>query len=179
MSLQEILEKHSNTPLKQTHRKAAISSALFVVFLVMVVTGGEYLARTYVGSFPGFLQYILVAVAIFDVIFIFINRSRILSQDLPGPDESDDSREREYCRRLFSAYLVTYGQSVLIGVMGVILHIITGERTFFIVMVAAAFFLMVIFYPRLEDWNSRLKEFLGKEEDLATVMKRLSVGGRR
>ena len=62
------------------------------------------------------------------------------------------------------------------SVVGLILFYLWNDRTILYGMISAGFFFMVLFYPRLDEWRSRLKELRDEDQDLASLLKKQSIG---
>lgn len=180
-ALQEIFEKHQDTPLKRFHKKAVLLSVLHAVLLAGFAFAGEYLIGDVTREFPVFIVYLVIGVLAAGTVFIFKKRSALLEGEVEEEegkqlDKKSEEAETAFCRRLSSAHTVSYVFGLCVGAIGLILYFLAGDRTILYGMISAGFFFMVIFYPRREDWVSRLKEYREEDIDLAAVLKKQSIG---
>jgi hypothetical protein len=159
------------TNLRNAQKGALIISFAFI-FSLVIYAG---LAEFFLGDLdPGkgfsglsFLRYILMAAAAVEVVLMVIIKNRILSgefkfmqqpgseKDSPGPDEA------EFINRLRSAHIITYALCESIAIYGLILFMLGKDKTEFYAFLGISLFLMLVHFPKYDDWKSRLEDFLG------------------
>ncbi len=161
------------TNLKSAQKGALITSISIIVSLVIYALLVEfYLGKILPGekiSLYGTLRYVLMAVAAVEVILVVILRNLILSgkikskdglQQPGGQEESPADREEEFIRRLRLAHIVTYALCDAIAIFGLLLFILGKDKTEFYAFLGIAFFLMMVNFPKYDDWKGRLENYL-------------------
>jgi hypothetical protein len=158
------------TNLRNTQKGALLISFAFIFSLVIYAGLVEFLLGDLdPGKGPlglGFLRYILMAVAAVEVILMVIVKNRILSGETkfiqqPGlKKDSPGTNEEEFITRLRSAHIVTYALCESIAIYGLVLFFLEKERTEFYAFLGVSFFLMLVHFPKYDDWKSRLEDFL-------------------
>jgi hypothetical protein len=158
------------TNLKNAQKGALIISFAFI-FSLVIYAG---LAEFFLGDIdPGkgfsdlsFLRYILMAVAAIEVIlmviiknFILSGKAKFLQQPGPGKD-SPGPNEGEFINRLRSAHIITYALCESIAIYGLILFMLGKDKTEFYAFLGVSLFLMLVHFPKYDDWKSRLEDFL-------------------
>jgi hypothetical protein len=159
-----------DTNLRNTQKTALIISFAFIFSLVIYAALVEFflgdLNLDAGSSDLSYLRYIFMAAAAVEVVLMVIIKNRILSgetkfnqqpdsgKDSPGPDEG------EFINRLRSAHIITYALCESIAVYGLILFILEKDRTEFYAFLGVSLFLMLVHFPKYDDWKSRLEDFL-------------------
>lgn len=159
------------TNLRNAQKGALIISFAFIFTLVIYAGLAEFfLGDLDLGKgFSGlsFLRYILMAVAAVEVVLMVVIKNLILSgkanfMQKPGL-EKDSSKpdEGEFINRLRSAHIITYALCESIAIYGLILFMLGKNKTEFYAFLGVSLFLMLVHFPKYDDWKSRLKDFLG------------------
>jgi hypothetical protein len=164
------LTMFDETNLRNAQKVALIISFAFI-FTLVIYAG---LAEFFLGDLDlgkgssdlSILRYIFMAVAAIEVFMMVIIKNRILSGETkiiqqPGP-EKDTSKpnEGEFINRLRSAHIITYALCESIAIYGLILFMLGKDKTEFYAFLGVALFLMLVHFPKYEDWKSRLEDFL-------------------
>ena len=159
-----------DTNLRNAQKVALIISFAFIFTLVIYAGLAEFflgdLNPGKVSSDLSFLRYILMAVAAIEVFMMVIIKNRIISGETrliqqPGSEkDSSKPNEGEFINRLRSAHIVTYALCESIAIYGLILFMLEKNKTEFYAFLGVALFLMLVHFPKYEDWKSRLEEFL-------------------
>ena len=156
-----------DTNLRAAHKRAVIIAAAFMgsLFIYAVITE-FFLKDIPVPVEPSvypYLRYLLVAVAAVEVIAMVILKNIILSGKIKLKTESKifstETKENEFIQRLFTSVLITYALSESIALFGFILFVMGKNRTEFYAFLGIAFFLMMVNFPKYEDWESRFRDF--------------------
>jgi hypothetical protein len=171
-----------DTNLKSAHKTAVVIAyammfslvvyALLVEFFLKdidLVTGGEF--EQY-----NLLRIILIVVAAMEVIMMVIIKNRILSGQTSLPPKTSPShgeasspdldknhkaaKESEFIQRLNSSHIITYALSNSIGIYGLVLFLLGKDKPGFYAFLGTSFFLMMVHFPRYEEWKSRWEDFL-------------------
>jgi len=161
-----------DTNLRNAQKGALIISFAFFFSLVIYAALVEFfLGDLNLGTGSpviGYLKYIFIAFAAVEVVLMLIIKNRILSgetkfihqheleKDPPKPDEG------EFINRLRSAHIITYAFCESIAIYGLILFILEKDKTIFYAFLGISLFLMLVHFPKYEDWKSRLEEFLSE-----------------
>jgi hypothetical protein len=161
-----------DTRLRKTHKKAVIIAAAMMITPLIYVGLAEFLLRdTFPSiSFPfyGKLRYFIIAAAAIEIIVMSIVKNLIISGEIKidkvqfhrKKEEKTETGEEEFIRRLFRAFFVSYSVWDSIAFFGLILFILGKNSTELYAFVGAAIFMMMVHFPRYDDWESRLKDFL-------------------
>jgi hypothetical protein len=171
-----------DTNLRSAHKTALIIAYGMMFTLVVYALLVEFFLKDidlFAGSeFSQFdiLRYILIAVGGIEIIMMVIIRNRILSGKTslvpktspprgealsPGMDENPQAgKEAEFIQRLQSSHIITYALCNSIGIYGLLLFLLGKDKTGFYAFLGSAFFLMMVHFPRYEEWKSRLEDFL-------------------
>jgi hypothetical protein len=158
------------TNLKNAQKVALVISFAFIFTLVIYAGLAEFLLGDLDlgkgSSDLSILRYILMAIAAIEVFMMVIIKNRILSGETkliqqPGL-EQDPSKpnEGEFINRLRSAHIVTYALCESIAIYGLILFILEKNKTEFYAFLGVALFLMLVHFPKYDDWKSRLEDYL-------------------
>ena len=158
------------TNLKNAQKVALMISFAFIFTLVIYAGLAEFflgdLDLSKGSSDISLLRYILMAAAAIEVILMVIIKNRILSGETkiiqqPGP-EKDSSKpdEGEFINRLRSAHIITYALCESIAIYGLILFMLGKDKTEFYAFLGVSLFLMLVHFPKYEDWKSRLEDYL-------------------
>jgi hypothetical protein len=161
-----------DTNLRNAQKGALIISFAFIFSLVIYAALVEFfLGDLNLGTGSpglGYLKYILMAIAAVEVVMMLIIKNRILpgeapflqesgsKKDSPGPDEA------QFINRLRTAHIITYALCESIAIYGLILFILEKDKTIFYAFLGVSLFLMLIHFPKYDDWKSRLENFLSE-----------------
>jgi hypothetical protein len=158
------------TNLRNAQKGAIIISFAFIFSLVIYAGLVEFfLGDLNLGtgsSVSRYLRYILMAAAAVEVILMVIIKNRILSGETkfiqqPGSKkDSSEPNEGEFINRLRSAHIITYTLCESIAIYGLILFILGKDKTEFYAFLGVSLFLMLVHFPKYDDWKSRLEDFL-------------------
>lgn len=102
------------------------------------------------------LRYIFIGLAVAEVIVVTILKGRILA----NAQEDIGAGEEVFTRRLFTAFIVPYSAWMFIAVYGFILYLLGGDKNELYAFVGVSLVMMIVNYPKYEDWESRLKDYL-------------------
>jgi len=161
-----------DTNLKNAQKTALIISFAFIFSLGIYVGLVEFLLGDLdlgMGSTNlGFLRYVFMAFAAVEVVLMLIIKNRILSGQtkfIQQPDSGKDSPkpgEGEFINRLRSAHIITFALCESIAIYGLILFILEKDKTVFYAFLGVSLFLMLVHFPKYDDWKSRLEDFLSE-----------------
>ncbi len=164
--------------LRKNHKKAVITgAAIMITPLIYVLAAELFLLKIEFGDmvFPlyGKLRYFLWAAAAIDVIVISIVKNLIISGEIKintgkaqfhgktgGPGKEDP--ENEFIQRLYRALLISFSGWEAIALIGFVLFLLGKDRTELYAFIGVSLFLMLVHFPKYEDWESRLKDFLNE-----------------
>jgi len=161
-----------DTRLRKTHKKAVIIAAAMMITPLIYVGLAEFLLSGALPdiSFPfyGKLRYFIIAAAAIGIIVMSIVKNLIISGEIKiekaqfhgKKEEKTETREEEFTRRLFRVFFVSYSVWDTIAMFGLILFILGKNSTELYAFVGVALFMMMVHFPRYDDWESRLKDFL-------------------
>lgn len=158
------------TNLRNAQKGALLISFAFI-FSLVIYAG---LAEFFLGDLdPGkgstnlsFLRYVFMAFAAVEVVLMLIIKNRILSGEtkfIQQPNLGKDSSkpdEGEFINRLRSAHIITFALCESIAIYGLVLFILGKDRTEFYAFLGVSLFLMLVHFPKYDDWKSRLEDFL-------------------
>jgi F0F1-type ATP synthase membrane subunit c/vacuolar-type H+-ATPase subunit K len=157
-----------DTNLRAAHKRAVIIAAAIMGSLFIYAGVAEFFLKDLsVGelSVYSYLRYLLVAVAAVVVIAMVFLKNIILSGKMKlntgSKTFSEETKENEFIQRLFTSFLITFALCESIAFFGFILFIVGKNKTEFYAFLGVAFFLMMVNFPKYEDWKSRLEDFLG------------------
>lgn len=162
------------TNLRKAHKEMLFFSYVMIFSLVVYAGLVELFLRTAnIGtglSVPGYFRYIIMAVAAVEVVVMIIIKNRILSgetkiavQSSPPSDEAaeqPEAKEKEFIQRLRSAHIISYAFCETFAIFGLVLFILEKDKTEFYAFLGVAFFLMLVNFPKYDDWKSRMNDFL-------------------
>ena len=169
--------------IEETNVRNAQKTALIISFS-FIFTLGIYagIAEFVLGdsnpiSVPSYTRFIFMAIAAVEVILMVIIKNRIISGENKFPShpaplsierteqpdskiDSPEEKEREFINRLRTAHIVTYALCESIAIYGLVLFILQKDKTEFYAFLGVALFLMLVHFPKYDDWKSRLEDFL-------------------
>jgi hypothetical protein len=158
------------TNLRKTHKEMLIISVAMIFSLVIYAGLVEFfLGDLNLGketSVPALFRYILMAAAAVEVILMVIIKNRILSgkakfiQQPGSKKDSPEPKEGEFIIRLRIAHIITYALCESIAIYGLILFILGKDKTEFYAFLGVSLFLMLVHFPKYDDWKNRLDDFL-------------------
>jgi len=159
-----------DTNLRNAQKTALIISFAFIFSLVIYAVLVEFfLGNLDFGkgfSGLGYLRYFFMAAAALEVVLMIIIKNRILAGETkfiqrpdsktgsPGPDEN------EFINRLRSAHIISYALCESIAIYGLVLFILEKDKTLFYAFLGVSLFLMLVHFPKYDDWKSRIEDFL-------------------
>jgi hypothetical protein len=165
--------------LRLAHKRAFIIAVAMMIIPFIYVIAGELVLKDLAvdDSFlyvHARLRYILIAIAAAEIIAVSIIKPMIVSgkiktgsikSSVPGVREEIDknspkSGEAEFVRRLFLGFLISYAIWSTIATYGLILFILGKDTTEFYAFIGVSLFLMLVHFPKYDDWESRLKDLL-------------------
>jgi hypothetical protein len=171
------------TNLRKNHQQMLII-AFAMIFSLVIYAG---LAEFFLGDiemFPGgefseysTFRYMIIAISAVIIILMVIIRNRILAGKIRIPSQlsqpsaepaqqaemkkdSPETKENEFIMRLRLAHIVTYALCESIGVFGLLIFIVGKDKTEFYAFLGVSLFLMLVHFPKYDDWKSRLEDFL-------------------
>ena len=171
-----------DTKLRSAHKAALVIAYAMMFTLVVYALLVEFFLKD-IDLVPGggfsqynLLRYILIALAAMEDIMMVIIKNRILSGqtslapktspspgEAPSPDIDHNhkaAKESEFIQRLNSAHIITYALCNSIGIYGLVLFLLGKDKTGFYAFLGTSFFLMMVHFPKYEDWKSRWEDFL-------------------
>jgi len=161
-----------DTNLRNAQKGALIISFVFIFSLVIYAGVAEFFLGDLnldTGSSDfGFLKYILMAFAAVEVVMMPIIKNHILSGETPflqPPDSKKDSPgpdEAQFINRLRTAHIITYALCESIAIYGLMLFFLEKDKTVFYAFLGVSLFLMLVHFPKYDDWKSRLENFLSE-----------------
>jgi hypothetical protein len=159
-----------DTNLRNAQKGALIISFAFIFSLVIYAGAAEFLLGDLnldTGSPDlGFLKYILMGIAAVEIVMMLIIKNRILSGETPflqPPGSKKDSpgpNETQFINRLRTAHIITYALCESIAIYGLILFILEKDKAVFYAFLGVSLFLMLVHFPKYDDWKTRLENFL-------------------
>lgn len=159
-----------DTNLRNAQKVALFISFSFIFTLVIYAGLVEFflgdLDLGKVSSDLSFLRYIFMAIATIEVFLMVIIKNRVLSGETkliqqPGSEkDSSKPNEEEFINRLRSAHIITYTLCESIAIYGLILFMLEKNKTEFYAFLGVALFLMLVHFPKYDDWKSQLEDFL-------------------
>jgi hypothetical protein len=173
------------TNLRKTHQQMLIISFAMIFSLVIYAGIAEFflgdIEMSPEGEFTAYstFRYMIMALSAVIIILMVIIRNRILSgkihipsqllQSSAGPAQQSDmkkdspeTKEKEFIIRLRLAHIGTYALCESIAVFGLILFFLGKDKTEFYAFLGISFFLMLVNFPKYDDWKSRLEDFLSE-----------------
>lgn len=152
-----------DTKLRKAHMQSKIIAfAFFFTLLVYAGLGEFFLADLDIGidsSVHGILRYIFMAVAAVEIVAMVILRNRILSAESIAVPQTG-AKEEVFLQRLRSAHIIACALCESIAIYGLVLLMLGKDKTEFYAFLGVAFFMMMVNFPKFEDWKSRLEDFL-------------------
>jgi len=173
------------TNLRKNHQQMLIIS--FAMIFSLVIYAG--LAEFFLGDIEMFpdgefsqystFRYMIMAISVVIIILMIIIRNRILAGKIQIPSQlsqssaepaqqsdvkkdSPETKEKEVIMRLRLAHIVTYALCESIGVFGLLLFMFGKDKTEFYAFLGVSLFLMLVHFPKYDDWKSRLEDFLSE-----------------
>lgn len=149
--------------LMKSHKTAA--TIAFVMMFTLVIYGvlGEIFLKDIFSepiSSYSLLLLVLILVTAVEIVMIIVLRNFILGGKFSLTGAEGEDRESEFIRRLFSFFLVAYAICETIAIYGLILYVTGKDPSVFYGFLGAALFLMIVQFPKFEDWESRLKDYI-------------------
>ncbi|NIM11483.1 MAG: hypothetical protein GTO45_16305 [Candidatus Aminicenantes bacterium] len=164
--------------LRNRHKKAVITAAAIMITpLIYVVVAELFLINIEFGDmvFPLYrkLRYFLWAAAAIDVIVMSIVKNLIISGEIKIntskaqfhgkiDDQSKRDPENEFIQRLYRALVISFACWEAIAMIGFLLFLLGKDRTEFYAFIGISLFLMLVHFPKYDDWEGRLKDFLSE-----------------
>jgi hypothetical protein len=150
-----------DTQLRVTQKKAAtIAIGLMSLPIVLGVLAVLFLKDAFsdtVFSFYGTLQLVLIIITGIEIVLMIVLRNKIIW----GAGQVEDSnKESDFIQRLFNAFIVNFALCISIAVYGLLLYIMGKDQSILYGFLGASLFLMFVQFPKYEEWETRLKNFL-------------------
>jgi hypothetical protein len=165
--------------LRKKHKKALITAAAIMITpLIYVAVAELFLIKIEFSEmvFPLYkkLRYFLWAAAAIDVIAMSILKNLIVSGEIrintskaqfhgKTDGKSQGDPENEFTQRLHKALVISFAGWEAIAMIGFILFFLGKDRTEFYAFIGVSLFLMLVHFPKYNDWEGRLKDFLNGE----------------
>lgn len=165
------------TNLREAH-KIALSLFFIMIFMLVIYVALVEFSMSDSNLDPEsavnpLFRYIIKALAAVEVILIMIIKKPILSGKIkfpapPSPEQpgikknSPEDKEREFITRLHVAHIIPYALCELIALHGLLLYIWEKDKTEFYAFLGVSLFLMLVHFPKYEDWKSRLEDYLSE-----------------
>jgi hypothetical protein len=178
------LNMFDETNLRKNHQQ------MLIISFAMIFSLGIYagLAEFFLGDIEIFpegefteystFRYMIMALSAVIVIVMVIIRNRILAGKIQIPSQlsqssaepaqqsdmkkdSPETKVMEFIGRLRLAHIVTYALCESIGIFGLLLFMLGKDKTEFYAFLGVSLFLMLVHFPKYDDWKSRLEDFLG------------------
>jgi hypothetical protein len=162
--------------LRKKHKKAVITAAAIMITpLIYVLIAELFLIKIEFGDmvFPLYkkLRYFLWAAAAIDVIAISIVKNLIISGEIKintskaqfhgkSGDQTRGDPENEFIQRLYRALVISFAGWEAIAMIGFILFLLGKDRVELYAFIGVSLFLMLVHFPKYDEWESRLKDFL-------------------
>ena len=153
------------TNLKSAHKQAIIVSVAFFFSLIVYTGLAEFfLASLRIEIEPSVLTilnaiFILLSMAEAGLMMFLKNRILEGKTKISMGMESETG-EWQFIQRLRSAHIITYALSEAIALQGLIIYILGKTKTAFYAFLGICVFMMIVNFPRYDDWKSRLEDFL-------------------
>lgn len=149
-----------DSKLRKQQRLAALAAYAMMALPVAFVLASETLfknpAAEVTSPVYSTLRYVFIGLAVVEVILMTILKGRILA----NAQEDADAGEAVFTRRLFSAFILSYAAWIFIAAYGFVLYLLGGDKNELYAFVGVALVMMMVNYPKYEDWESRLKDYL-------------------
>lgn len=156
--------------LKKSHKTAAIIAvAMMFTLLIYGLLGELFLKKIFPEPLSSYsiLLLVLIVIAAVEIVMIIVSRNIILSGKFNLTGENQESandnshvQEDSFIRRLYSSFIVAYAICETIAIYGLILYVTGKDPSVFYGFLGAALFLMIVQFPKYEEWENRLKDFL-------------------
>jgi hypothetical protein len=157
--------------LRKSHKKAVTKALFIMAGLLVYGVLGEYVLKNAFEEPVYFYSDLLVALTVLsaiEIVMIVVARNFILSgkfrlsttAEEEDAEPTTDQKENDFIKRLYTSFLTAYIISESIAFYGLFLYVIGKDQSVFYGFLGAALFLMFVQFPKFEDWESRLKEFL-------------------
>jgi hypothetical protein len=165
-----------DTYLLKTHKKTiAIAIAMMCIPFVLVIVG-ELALKNVLAIEPleiyETIKYILIAMTAIEIVLMIIFKNQIISGtgNLALHNQKKGlNKEDAFIDRLFFAFIVIFSICNSIAIYGLILFLIGHDSSIFLGFTGTSFFLMLAQFPKREDWESRLKQFIEDEADTSLI----------
>jgi len=149
-----------NSNLKKQHRLAVLAAYVMMALPAAFVLVSETLFKEPPAEMASplypLLRYIFIGLAVVEVILATILKGRILA----SAQENAGAGEQDFIRRLFTAFLLSYAAWIFIAVYGFVLYLVGGDKSELYAFISAALVMMIVNYPKYEEWESRLTDYL-------------------
>ena len=86
-------------------------------------------------------------------------RTDRVNQQSGSVNDPPHKQEAAFCQRLISITIISFALSESIAIYGLVLFILAKQRQDLYLLAGLALILMLIFFPRFDDWKYRLDEF--------------------
>lgn len=165
--------------LRKKHKIAVIiAAAIMITPLIYVVIAELFLINIEFGEmvYPLYkkLRYFLWAAAAINVIAMSIAKNLIVSGEIKintskaqfhgkTDDQNQGNPENEFIQRLYKAFVISFASWEAIAMIGFLLFFLGKDRTEFYAFIGVSLFLMLVHFPKFDDWEGRLKDFLNDE----------------
>lgn len=103
------------------------------------------------------LRYVFLGLAAGVFFMIRAFRNFILSRPISLPIPEPEGVFSEPIQVLIETSVTTYVLSVLVGLFGLVLHLLTGHRSEFYLFFVLALTLLAIYFPRYGEWEEWIK----------------------
>jgi len=167
------------TNLKSAYNQAIIISIAFFFSLAVYAGVAEIvLVDIQIDLDPSvysIIKYVFIVIAAGQIIMMLFLKNRILSNlakfsgntlnqsDTNQSQEKGETQkvdERQFIQRLSSVHIITYAFCESIAVYGIVLFILGKNKTEFYTFLGACAFMMMINYPKYEDWKNWLRDIV-------------------
>ena len=164
------------TVLEKTSRTARIIALAMLVSVLIYMGIAEFYIRENVNvslKEIHLFRYILYAIAVAEIFFIFFLRKLMLQKKTKLPSYLMDTLKQRYqsmnipandseitfCQRLLSTTIITFALCESIAIYGLLLFILGKNRQDLYILAGLSLILMIGFFPSLEKWKNLLEHF--------------------
>ena len=161
---------YDEVKLKNTHNKAKTIAIVMMAFPIVIALIGETIFKKIIPDFPpsiyNTIQYVIIGVTAVIIVLMIVFRHRILAGAMSAVplDQADKSKslseEDQFLQRLLSSFLITFALCCSVAINGLVLYMLGKDGSVFYGFIGASFFLMLVQFPKYDDWETRLKHFL-------------------
>jgi hypothetical protein len=167
-----------DTYLKKVHKKTVSIAFIMMAVPFVLAILGVFALKTIISDEPlaiyGTLKYILIALTAIEIVLMIVFKNQIISGTInlePKNQKQKRKKQDVFVDRLFTSTIIIFSVCNSIAIYGLALYLLGHDVSILLGFMGSSFFLMMAQYPKKEDWESHLKQFIEDEADESFLAK--------